>query len=357
LLLALTTVRWHGRWLYQWTLALIAFLARRRRYRTPAGPTPADPGAASLDPAARTPAEAMLEVAAPGARVGRLRLGDREIGVLTHAGGAAVVLAAGAPGDAPLVGTGWVPLPAPATLLPPADATGPLVTCQLLVHTVPALASDDRRTSAAASYWELTANRVPAHQSAWIALQVQRDIDHATDESLHTTLANLTRRLLRRLRNEGQPLEPLAPAELLPVVGTVTGVALPAPRDRPGTARAADLFRERWRGWSAAGVPHTALRLRHLIAPAADESRGLAAALQSVPAEATVLSVATRRSGQLIEVEVVLDLTGPDQESLRAVTRTLAARAAKHGARLAPLDGYQRAAVPNILPLGGFLAW
>jgi type VII secretion protein EccE len=349
-LLALTTVRWHGRWLYQWAFALVAFGTRRRRY-----PVPPD----------RTPAEAMLAVAAPGARVGRLRLGDLEIGVLTHSGGAAVVLAVGPPVAAPLVGTTWATLPAPATLLPPADPTGPTVTCQLLVHTVPALGTGDHGASAAASYWELTANRVPAYQSAWVAVQVRRDIDHLADDVLHTTLANVTRRLLRRLRTEGQRLEPLAPREILPVVATVTGVTQLPPRPVPGgsaaggpaAGRPPELVRERWRGWSAAGVPHTALRLRRLIGPATDEGRGLASALLSVPTEASTLSVATRRAGDLIEAEIVMDLTGHDREALRAVTRTLAAKAAKHGARLAPLDGYQRAAVPNVLPLGGFLEW
>jgi type VII secretion protein EccE len=329
LLAALTTARWGGRWAYQWCTALAGFLVRRRRLRAAAGVAPA---------------AALLEFA--GARIDSLRLGDRDVGVLSHAGGVTVLLEPVTP--TALVGTGPVPLPDPTLLLPVA-ADGPALTCQLVVCVVPALTGAD--SSAAASYAQLTGNRIPLHQSAWLAVQARRDADHATDAVLHVALANSTRRLLRRLRTEGRPVEPLGADDLLPVVAAVTRLDL---RPHRSAGPPPLLWRERWRGWEAAGVPHAAYRLRRMIDPA--RAGSLVADLTAVPAEAVTLSVAARRGPRGVEVELAVGVAAATPADLAAAGRAVSA-AAGAGARVTRLDGFQRQGVGCLLPLGGFTPW
>lgn len=336
-LVVLTGVRWGGRWMYQWCFALLAYLTRRRRWR-----------ARATEP----PGRALLGAVSRGARIETLTIGDAEVGVITHRGGATAVFVPSVREATALVGTASAPLPSPASLLPPYEPAGPSVTAQLVVRTMPALAAPDSGI-AAASYWVLTANRVPVDQSAWVAVQVQRDVDHLTDEVLHTVLSNIVRRLLRRVRKQGQALDPLMADDVPGVIGTVAtlGPARGSPDGSlPGVV---DVMVERWSGWQTPRSSHTTLRVREPASGSSD----LVATLVQAPVAATTVSIAARRREDLIEAELVADVAGANRQAVDLATQAVLTAARGGGFDLQRLDGYQRAGIASILPLGGFQPW
>lgn len=343
-LVALTAIRWGGRWLYQWALAGIGYLFRRRRHR------------ASRD---KAPAATLLEAVCSGSRIDTIMIDDAEVGVITHAGGATVILEPSVIADPSIVGSSSFSIPAPSDLLPLSEPDDPIVSVQLILHTVPALGTVDDTNSAVASYRQLTANRIPIHQSAWFAVQIQRSVDHYTNDVLHKTLASVTRRLVRRMRKEGHPLNMLSSEEIMPVVGTITHLEPRPPRGTYGVPRgpAAEVLRERWKSWWTSGIPHTTFRFRHLEDLDARDNQTLVAKLNAVPTEATTIALATRREGDNIEAELVLGVTMRSKDDLKALTRTITSEAAYYGATVARLDGYQQRGIAALLPLGGFLPW
>jgi type VII secretion protein EccE len=341
-LVALTGVRWGDRWMYQWCVALLAYLTRRRHVRAPA---------------TEPPGRALLDAVSRRARIETLAIGDAEVGVITHRGGATAVFVPSDWEAAALASVTSAPLPSPASLLPLYEPAGPSVTAQVVVRTMPALAAPDSGI-AAASYWQLTANRVPVDHSAWVAVQVQRDVDHLTDEILHTILSNIVRRLLRRVRKQGQPLDPLMADDLPSVIGTVAALGSaghgPLDASRPDVV---DVMVERWRGWQTPRSSHTTLCVREPHVDDRSGSTDLVAMLAQAPAAATTVSIAARRREGLIEGELVVDVAGTNPHAVDQAANGVRTMARRGGFDLQPLDGYQRAGIASILPLGGFQPW
>ena len=337
LLLLLTAVPWHDRWLYQWLRPLIAFLIRRRAYLV-------DPDM----PFGQT----LLDAVSQGARVEALDIGDTEIGVIAHPGGMTGVFASTASESRLVASRSWQ-LPALAELLPHPDPDGLSVTVQLVLRCVPAITTVQNDAKPALSYHQLTRNRIPLKQSAWLAVQVQRDLGHLYGDSLRTALANVLRRVRRHLRQVAPWLEPLTPDRILPAVEAIAGpMRVPTEyvlgRSRPYT----EVFHERWTTWQGMNLPHCTFQLcQH----GSVDGRALISTLTSAPAEAVTLAIAARRDGQRVETELVVDIAARDSRALDMAAGTMIDGAAGLGGRLVRLDGYHRAGLANVIPLGGFL--
>ncbi|WP_027942706.1 hypothetical protein [Amycolatopsis taiwanensis] len=325
-LLVLTAVRWRERWLYQWFFTLVRFLAHRRTHH------------AATDLA---PAQAFLDAMSPGARVDTLSVGDTEIGVITHTGGITALFRPAKPEP-----------PSLAALLPQSELDGPAVTAQLVLRAVPALTTPTPDTDVRLSYWQLAANRVPIRQSVWLAVQVQRDAAWFADDALRQTLANVTRRLLRRMNKEGAPLVPLGANEILPVIGSITTLsAQPTATYGTPTDTPAPVAHERWNRWEAAGRPHRTL---HLTGMSDADTESLISTLVSVPVAATTIGMAARRADDGFEIEFAVDFTAENAKTLDSATDWAIEAVARYNAKLGKLPGCQATALVGALPLGGF---
>lgn len=333
LLLILTMVPVHGRWLFQWLGLWIRFTARRRHARLP----DTEDGALTV----------LLRTVTRGGQIATLDINGTSMALITHAGGVTAVVSV-TPADNGLISeSGEVILPL-SDLLPPAEEGEPAVSAQIVLHTTPAPNVYIGDSAAAVSYRTLANGTVPSRRRCWVALQALRSADDHSEDALHAALTSAVQRLQRRLRKTGLRGHPLNESE----VGSDLLELARVNTLRSGPA----VVQERWRSWSAGGEVQTTFRIVDWPDLSTPYTRNFLNWLTALPTVATTVALAARRDGRELELEAAVRMTLPDVASLRPATMQLHGVAERAGARMRRLNGEQVFGVAASLPLGGFLS-
>ncbi|MGY6650709.1 type VII secretion protein EccE [Amycolatopsis sp. TRM77291] len=299
--LALTTVRIRGRWLYAWLGSASGYLTRDR-----------DRDLRNAGEAGR----ALLRLLSPEATGTAGEIGDETVFMVSRADGITAVLQ-------PKPAARELPMPSPLTLLPPAREQASDVAAQVIHHV-----GADR-------------SRPPR---GWVALQALRTVDVHRDADVRQALGNTVRRVRRQLRRAGLPVRALAENEVLGVLASLAHVTA-------GRAR----IREDWRYWHSGPICQATFRLDgwDALSPVltADLSRRLLAA---APGAAVTLAVTARRgaAGTEPQVSASIRIAAAGTHAVEHAVRDLELAARRGGLTLDRLDGRHAKGVAATLPLG-----
>lgn len=296
-MLALATLRYRGRWGYEWLLLSLSYALRDREREL-----------ADADETGR----ALLRALAPEGSGHTGQLGDDPLFLFSRTDGISAVLR---PNSLPSA-----PIPGPEALLPPTEP-GTGFAAQVLYH-----AGVDRRQP----------------PRIWLALQALRTVERYEDEAVRQTLANALRRVQRRLRRDGMPTTPVGEPEFLGSIASLAHVT--AGRTR---------IREQWRLWHSGTVSQTAFRLDGWSAlPPATAPRLIGALLGATSQTAVTLSLTARRSDGVPEVTATVRVASPHAAAVEQAARVLTRLADDWGIRLNRLEGRQHDGLTATLPLG-----
>ncbi|WBB56137.1 type VII secretion protein EccE [Verrucosispora sp. WMMD573] len=311
---ALLTVTWcrvRRRWLHEWLVVGLGYLARRRL-------TSPHSGQAEL-----------LDLVDPHAVIRVVELGDGPAALLDDPGGLVALLEIGDPAD--LLGDGELSLPSPASLLPAETDQAPPVRVQLLLTGTPAPAVGAGGSAPAVSYRQLTDGQLAGRERAVLAVRVSRTRGWP-EEALRHALAGTVRRIVRRLRPV--TVRPMGEQPIRRVLAEF------AHHDgRP--------LRESWQAVRCGGLLQTTFRLSRW--PGGDAAT-LLPRLWELPATAVTVSLHTgterpTAAGLLVR----LAATTPTELSVAA--RQLRRTVAADGAAVERLDGGQLDGLAGTLPL------
>ena len=319
-LLALTWLRWRGRWVFEWLGVLLRFGGRR--HSAPADTAPA----------------ALLRFVAPGSRVEQADLAGDPAAVIVDGLGLAAVLELGDP--AGLLAEDAPTLPSPAALLPPAGPEHPPVLIQLLLAGAPAPSVRAGAGTPANSYRQLTEGRLLGHSRALLAVRVLRT-EGWSEEELFRSLSGLVRKLARRLATV--PARPLGEAAALRVIAELAHV------EGAGPAR------ELWPGLGLGGLAQATFRLRRWPDLRIETSRRLLSRMLTLPAAATTVSLTAgpRPAHGTTPVDLTVRLAAPDTATLGFAGQALRKVLAAEHADARRLDGEHLLGLRATLPLGG----
>jgi type VII secretion protein EccE len=336
ILLASTWLRMRGRWAYEWMATGLRFAGRRHTAPTDVSPT------------------ALLEFAAPGARVVPLELAGDTAGVIMDGYGLTAVLELGDPGG--LLVEEAHELPSPASLLPPRGSEMPPVRIQLLLSGFPAPALRAGAGTPANSYRQLTEGRLLGHGRAVLAVRVLR-AEGWTEDDLRIALSGLVRKLPRRLGG--------VPARALGEAATLRVIAETAQDDGAGPAV------ETWAGLRVGGLAQATFRLQRWPDLRIETARRLVGRMLALPAAATTVAVTagpgpvpggevhteapdggSNDSGPAT-VDLTVRLTAPDAQALDVAAQALRKLLAAEHAHARRLDGEHLGGLAATLPLGG----
>lgn len=300
--LALTVVRWHGRWLFEWLPPSANYLLRHRNR--------------ALGDAGET-GRTLLRLLAPEA-----------IGSTADGSGDRVFLLSGGTGIStvlqpqPTTGDPANALRSPETLLPPPGGST-AAAVQLVVH-----AGIDR-------------DRPPR---IWFALQALRTVAAYQDAELRPVLGNTVRRIQRQLRRDGCPARGLAEHELL---GTLAALA----HVNAGRGQ----IREEWQSWRCGPVTQVTFRLDGWadLTPTIS-TKLLPWLLAAVPYTAATVSVTARRTDDdpSPRVDAALRIAATNPAALAHAEHQLTDHLRRWGIRLTRLDGRHAWGLAATLPLG-----
>ena len=315
---AVTGWRPGGRWVHEWLLLWLRYQLRAGREPAPGQPPPL----------------LLLDLAAGVEGVEDMEIEGEAVALIAHRHGYAAVLELAGAGD-PAADLHRLPL----LLAEPAEPGAPAVSVQLLVYAPGA--GRAART--------------------WLAVQARRAAGRPAGE-LRAALAGAVRRLRRRLRTEQREALPLDRSGLLRALPAVTGLELAAPPLR----ETGPIGTERWSTWWTRTVPHRTVAVRSWPGLPGPPDRTLLAGLLGSGAPVTVSLAAQRRQlgpahgalgagTDVLAMELLVRLAGPDPAGLAAVTGQVTGQLAAAGARIERLDGRQLPGLAGTLPLGGFL--
>ncbi|WBB93919.1 type VII secretion protein EccE [Verrucosispora sp. WMMC514] len=310
-LLTVTWSRVRRRWLHEWLVIGVGFLARRHAARPDDGPTE------------------LLDLVNPDTVIRRVELGDGSLAVLDDPGGLVALLEIGDPAD--LLGDREQPLPSPASLLPAETDPGPPVRVQLLLTGTPAPAVGAGGGAAAVSYRQLTDGQLAGRERAVLAVRVSRARGWP-EETLRHALAGTVRRIVRRLR----PLavRPMGEQPIRRVLAEFAHHDGRPVRESWQAVRCGDLLQttfwlSRWPGGQAATfVP------RLWTLPATAITVSLPAGTERPPASGLLVRLAAATPAEL-------------SDAARQLRRTAVAE----GVTVERLDGRQLDALAGTLPL------
>ncbi|MEV2236598.1 type VII secretion protein EccE [Micromonospora sp. NPDC049891] len=311
-LLAVTWFRVRRRWLHEWLVVGIGYLARRRAIRPRSGSTE------------------LLDLVDPHAVVRSVELGGAPVPVLDDPGGLVALLEVGDPAD--LLGDGGQSLPSPASLLPSEPDQAPPVRVQLLLTGTPAPAVGAGGGAAAVSYRQLTDGRLAGWERAVLAVRVSRSPGWP-EEALRHALAGTVRRIVRRLRP--LPVRQMGEQSMRRVLAEF------AHHDgRP--------VRESWQAVRCGGLLQTCFRLSRW--PGGDAATAFLPRLRGLPATAITVSLhsGTERP---TATGLVVRLAAATPAELADAARQLRRTVAADGAAVERLDGGQLAGLAGTLPL------
>ncbi|MFC9255840.1 type VII secretion protein EccE [Amycolatopsis thailandensis] len=301
LVLALTAVRFRGRWLYEWAGSASGYLLRDR-----------DRDLRNAGEAGR----ALLRLLSPEAEGITGEIGDEPVFMVSRADGITAVLQ-------PKSAAREQPMPSPLAVLPPSREQDLDVAAQIIHHV-----GADR-------------SRPPR---GWVALQALRTVDVHRDADVRQVLGNTVRRVRRRLRREGLPVRALAENEVLGTLASLAHVTA-------GRAR----IREDWRFWHSGPICQATFRIDgwDALSPAlaAELSRRLLAA---APRAAVTLAVTARRSASETEARVcaAIRVAAAGPQAVEHAVRELELAARRGGLTLDRLDGRHAKGVAATLPIG-----
>lgn len=325
LAVALTSIRWDGKWAYEWVGLKLRYWARQRRFLV------GDDLMGGLGAVTRGP------------QVHPIEIDEREVGVLAHAGGFTALLRVTRPASASRVAT-VVDLPSLDALLPAVDSTDPAVSVQALVHTVPAPGLRMSDEAVATSYRELSGGTVPAQRRTWVALQAMHTADARTVADMRIALVNSLRRVERKLTKAGLAVEMVVPGELAPEILAV----VQAQRD--------DTVVEDWDGWYCGGLRQVAFRIANWPDLSQPNGAALVQSLATVPSASSTVAISVRRDGPSDQVEAVVRFTIPSEEWLAVAVQALREIERSTDVEFERLDGKHAFGVAASVPLGGFQA-
>ncbi|GAA4523900.1 type VII secretion protein EccE [Amycolatopsis samaneae] len=296
---ALTSVRFHGRWLYTWLAVGTGYLLRDRVRDLRGGPEAG---------------RALLRLISPEAS----GYADGDGFLLSRAAGITAVLQ---PSSA--VRDLTKAMPAPEALLPPPREQASAIAAQVVHHS--GISQEGR-------------------PRVWVALQALRTADAHQDADVRRALGNAVRRVRRQLRRDGLPAHELAEHELL---GTLASLAhVTAGRGQ---------VREDWRRWHSGPIAQATFRLDGWadLSPAVAPQmvRWLLAALPR--AAVTVAVTAHRPAGaSLATTGAAVRVAAAGPPALDHAARELTRLAGEWGLRVERLDGRQAHGLAATLPIG-----
>ena len=310
-LLALTSVRVGGRWLYELTGLACAFHARTRRMDLPA--TGGMPGTTL----------GLLTLLLPGAGIRTLETSQGPAMAISHGGGLTAQLK-------PKTLTPEVlnTLPMPAALLPTVtDNSGAHHTygVQLVFHM---------------------GVRPDKPRRLWVAVHAARTVDTPADDELTLALRNAMRRVRRALGRAGVPAEPLAEEQALSALAGLAHVT-----------GGRNEVREDWKFWRTGPVSQATFLLTGWDRLTDAQARRLVSTmLAGTPgvAATVALGARTERGGDP-SATAALRLAATTEAAVGAAADAMTDRLAPSGVRLARLDGAHLTGVAASLPIGVFL--
>jgi hypothetical protein len=311
LLLALTSVRVRGRWLYELTGLGLAFATRGRRRDLPG-----NGGAAGMTPA-------LLDLLLPGATLRTLETSQGLAMALSHQGGMTTQLRPRAV-TPELVNA----LPMPAALLPSVtDNAGQhhLFGVQLVLHV---------------------GVRPDQPRRLLIAVHAARTVDTPVDAELTLALRNAVRRVRRALGRAGVPAEPLGEEQALAAIAGLAHVT-----------GGRNEVREDWSFWRTGPVSQATFTLTGWDALTDTQARRLVSGLLAgIPGVATTVTLGARtQRGGDPRVGAAIRLAATTEAAVEAAAKTITDRLAPSGVRPARLDGAHVQGVAASLPIGVFL--
>lgn len=308
-LLALTTVRIGGRWLYELVALAGGFLSRTRRRDLPE----------TGSPAGKT--LALLSMLLPGAGIRTLETSHGPAMAISHQGGLTAQLKPRAL-TPELLNT----LPMPAALLPAADGQQHTFGVQEVFHL---------------------GVRPDKPRRLWVAVHAARTVDTPADDELTLALRNAMRRVRGALGRTGAAAEPLAEE---PALAALAGLAhITGGRNE---------VREDWRFWRTGSVSQAAFRLTGWDKLADTQARALVSALLAgIPGVAATVALwaLADRGGRDPRAGATLRLAATTEAAIAAAADAMTDRLAPSGVRLARLDGTHLSGVAASLPIGVFL--
>ena len=309
-LLALTSVRAGGRWLYELTRLAAAFAIRTRRKDLPE--TGGTPGMTL----------ALLHMLLPGSTLRSVETSQGQAMAISHQGGLTAQLKP--PALTPeLVNV----LPMPGTLLPTvADNAGRhhLFGVQLVLHV--GLRQDKPRR-------------------LLVSVHTARTVDSPADAELTLALRNALRRVRRALDRAGLQTEPLAEEQALSAIAGLAHVT-----------GGRNEVREDWKFWRTGSVSQATFALTGWAALTDVHARQLVSRLLvGVPGVATTITLGarTQRRGDPLAGAAVR-LAATTEAAVEAAVKSITDRLAPSGVRLARLDGAHVHGVAASLPIGVF---
>jgi type VII secretion protein EccE len=303
-LIALTTIRVGGRWLYELATLAVAYLIRVRRRDLPDG------GAKTL---------ALLGMLLPGSTIKNVETTYGTAMAISHPGGLTATLRPESLTPELLSG-----LPMPAALLPSNDGQHQSFGVQAVFHT---------------------GVRADKPRRLWVAVHAARTVEVAGDDELTLALRNAVRRVRRALARAGVPAEPLADE---PALAAIAGLAhITGGRNE---------VREDWHFWRTGAVCQAAFRLTGWDRLGEAHARMLINnLLAGVPGVAVTITVNARSDRDGPRVDAVLRLAATTEAAVEAAADAMTDRLAPAGVRLARLDGTHQSGVAASLPIGVFL--
>ncbi|MFD1081428.1 type VII secretion protein EccE [Micromonospora andamanensis] len=311
-LLAVTWVRVRHRWLHEWLVTGIGYLARRRATGGHSGSTE------------------LLGLVAPHAVVRSVEWGGGAASVLDDPDGLVALLEIGDPAD--LLGDGGRSLPSPASLLPAETDQTPPVRVQLLLTGMPAPTVGAGGGAAAVSYRQLADGRLAGWERAVLAVRVTR-VWGWPEEALRHALAGTVRRIVRRLR----------PVTVRQVGEQSIRRVLAEFAHHDGRP-----VRESWQAVRCGGLLQTSFRLRRW--PDGDAVTTLLSRLWAVPASAITVSLHTGTQ-RPATTGLIVRLAAATPAELSHAARQLRRAVATDGTTVERLDGGQWSGLAGTLPL------
>jgi type VII secretion protein EccE len=305
ILVALTSIRVGGRWLYELVVLGAGFLARTRRKDLPK--SGGAPGTTL----------ALLDLLLPGSTVRTVETSQGPAMAISHQGGMTAQLKPQA-----LTPELLTALPMPAALLP--AATDHLFGVQHVLHV---------------------GARPDAPRRLWIAVHAARTVDTPVDAELMLALRNAMRRVRRALDRAGVPAQPLAEEQALSAIAGLAHV----------TGGRTEV-REDWKFWRTGPVSQATFQLTGWGKLTDTQAKGMVnSLLAGVPGIASTITLGARteRRGDP-RGSATLRLAATTEAAVETAAGHMTNRLAPAGVRLARLDGTQLTGVVVSLPIGVF---
>jgi type VII secretion protein EccE len=303
ILVALTSVRVGGRWLYELVALATGFFTRNRRKDLPK--SGGAPGTTL----------ALLDMLLPGSTIRTVETSQGPAMAISHQSGLTAQLKP--PALTPELLTA---LPMPAALLP--AATDHLFGVQLVFHV---------------------GVRPDTPRRLWVAVHAARTVETPVDAELSLALRNAMRRVRRALDRAGVPAQPLAEEQALSAIAGLAHI----------TGGRTEV-REDWKFWRTGPVSQATFQLTGWGKLTDTQAKGMInSLLAGIPGVASTITLGARteRRGDP-RASATLRLAATTEAAVDTAAGHMTNRLAPAGVHLSRLDGTQLSGVAVSLPIG-----